>query len=136
MFPLTTVRFYGKCCLIKAACQARVLSKRRRPEIVIVKCLQNRLIDKNSRSYNEYFLYRSHFKTPLLRLLGLLESAKFAALNFENSSASRNQTVQDFTLRFTKRFWSKAPNNGSSGDFEMTSNKINSLQQAALSGTK
>jgi hypothetical protein len=58
-----------------------------------------------------------------------LESAKFAALNLENSSALRNQTVQDFTCSlsrpgrgFTKRFWPKVPKNGSSGGFEMISN--------------
>ena len=62
---------------------------------------------------------RSGFKTPLLRLLGLLESAKFTALNLGNSGC-RSQTVQDFTLRFTKRFWPKVPNNGSSVGFEIT----------------
>jgi hypothetical protein len=61
----------------------------------------------------------SWYQNPLFRLLGLLEIAKFTALNLGNWGY-RPKTVQDFTLRFTQRFEPKAPNNGFSEGFEKT----------------
>jgi hypothetical protein len=64
--------------------------------------------------------FRSHFKTLLARLLGLLECAKLAALNLENSG-ERPQTVQDFDATLRQVLFPKAPNNGTSGGFETAS---------------